>query len=94
MFNSRSCKLPFDRFCCVCGQFIFAKNERPISEALKSVYLHQFGFAIINQEKKWVSHVFVKAAEYIIFLRMFKRMDLCFVIFIGRFKLCIILNRF
>jgi hypothetical protein len=40
MFNSRSCKLPSDRFCCLCGQFIFAKKGRPISEALKSGYLH------------------------------------------------------
>jgi hypothetical protein len=31
---------------------------------------------------------------YYFFLRMFKRMDLCFVTFISRLKLCIILNKF
>jgi hypothetical protein len=33
-------------------------------------------------------------SEYIIFLRMFKRMHLCFVTFISRLKLCIIVNKF
>jgi hypothetical protein len=39
MSNSGSCKLPSDRFGCVCGQFIFAKKGRPMSEALRSGYL-------------------------------------------------------
>jgi hypothetical protein len=31
---------PLIVFVCVCGQFIVAKKGRPISEALKSGYLH------------------------------------------------------
>jgi hypothetical protein len=65
MSNSRSCKLASDRFCYVCGRFIFAKKERLMSEALKTAYeyLHYFGFTITNQEKKWMPHVFCESCR-------------------------------
>ncbi|CAH0686096.1 unnamed protein product [Spodoptera exigua] len=63
---SRKCKQSSDRFCYVCGQFIFSKKRRPIVDSLKTAYLHYFGFPVANQDKKWVPHVFCESCRIIL----------------------------
>ena len=63
---SRKCKQSSDRFCYVCGQFIFSKKRRPIVDSLKTAYLHYFGFPVANQDKKWVPHMFCESCRIIL----------------------------
>lgn len=61
--SKRKCQQSYNRFCYVCGQFIFSKKKRPVVESLKSAYLHYFGFPVANQDKKWVHHVFCESCR-------------------------------
>lgn len=46
------CKLALDRFCFVCGKYIFTKLVRNITESIGASYLAYSGFAIEHLDAK------------------------------------------
>lgn len=49
----KMCKLALDRFCFVCGKYIFTKLIRNITESIGASYLAYFGFAIEHLDEDW-----------------------------------------
>lgn len=54
------CKYATERFCYVCGEFIYEKEKKvyPLktSKTLRDAYQAYFGFSVCNQEKIWAPH--------------------------------------
>lgn len=47
------CKLTLEKFCFICGIYIFIKNPRKITVALLLSYLQYFGFAAESLDEDW-----------------------------------------
>ena len=45
-----------DQFCYICGEYIYAKHRRNVTDFVKSTYLSYFGIPIRNQDKPWAPH--------------------------------------
>ena len=54
--SRRRCVLNPDCFCYVCGEYIFEKYRKPISDFVKAVYQPYFKIELRNQDKPWVPH--------------------------------------
>ena len=46
-----------DCFCYICGEYIFEKYRKPISDFVKTVYHQYFKIDLCNQDKPWVPHI-------------------------------------
>ncbi|GFY18904.1 uncharacterized protein TNCV_3875921 [Trichonephila clavipes] len=55
--SRRCCVLNPDYFCYICGEYVFAKYRKPISDFVKTVYQEYFKIKLCNQNKLWVPHI-------------------------------------
>lgn len=58
---------------CLWSIYILTKKGIPISECLKTAYLHYFGFSVSNQDKKWISMFFVKAIGLLLYAELWEK---------------------
>ncbi|GFV66831.1 uncharacterized protein TNCV_4303921 [Trichonephila clavipes] len=57
MASSRRCVPNPDCFCYICGEYVFAKYRKPISDFVKTAYHQYFKIKLCNQDKPWVPHI-------------------------------------
>ncbi|GFV38225.1 uncharacterized protein TNCV_4792111 [Trichonephila clavipes] len=55
--SRRCCVLNPNCFCSICGEYVFAKYRKPISDFVKTAYHQYFKIKLCNQDKTWVPHI-------------------------------------
>lgn len=53
----KSCKYNPDKFCYICGVYIFDKTGHPLSDHVKYAYSLYFNCTVENQDEQWCPHV-------------------------------------
>ncbi|GFX44248.1 uncharacterized protein TNCV_4376361 [Trichonephila clavipes] len=69
--SRRCCVLNPDCFCYICGEYVFAKYRKPISDFVKTAYHQYFKIKLCNQDKPWVPHIVCQ--KYVVCLRLWSR---------------------
>ena len=49
----RICSNDPDHFCYICGEYIFKKNRRKITDFVEKTYSDYFGIGLVNQDREW-----------------------------------------
>ncbi|GFU79537.1 uncharacterized protein TNCV_2915971 [Trichonephila clavipes] len=55
--SRRCCVLNPDCFSYICGEYVFPKYRKPISDFVKTAYHQYFKIKLCNQGKPWVPHI-------------------------------------
>lgn len=59
----RICSIDPNKFCYICGEYIFQENRRLISEDVRSSYFNYFGINLEDEGKSWVPHIVCKMCQ-------------------------------
>ncbi|XP_076799763.1 uncharacterized protein LOC143444861 [Clavelina lepadiformis] len=59
--SRRSCRNDPDKFCYICGEYIFKDQRKAITDFVRKVYLSYFKVKLGDQDKPWAPHIVCKA---------------------------------
>ncbi|GFX19919.1 uncharacterized protein TNCV_1434791 [Trichonephila clavipes] len=68
MASSRRCVLNHDCFSYICGEYVFAKYRKPISDFVKTAYHQYFKIKLCNQDKPRIPHIVCQ--KCVVYLRL------------------------